>query len=71
MTDDTQNNNDPFDSIELEAAIRLRWVLRDIRAGRLSMLPASADDLATLANLGLIEMNDNVPRLTRGGQYII
>ena len=71
MTDDTPNDNDSFDRMELEAAIRLRWVLRDIRPGRLTMLPASAEDLATLTSLGLIEVNDNnVPRITRGGQFI-
>jgi hypothetical protein len=70
MTDYMQNDNDPFDRMELEAAIRLRWVLRDIRAGRLTMLPASPEDLATLTSLGLIEINDNIPRIARGGQFI-
>lgn len=70
MTDVTQTGNDPFDRMEMEVAIRLRWVLRDIRAGRLTMLPASSEDLAMLAGLGLIEINDNGPRIIRGGQFI-
>ena len=53
--------------LELDNAIRLRWVMRDIRANRTAMSPASENDLATLVELGLVEMRENLPGLTALG----
>jgi hypothetical protein len=36
-------------TIPVDIAIRLRWVLRDIRAGRIKLLAPSRDDLTLLA----------------------
>jgi hypothetical protein len=63
MTD----NSNPFAEFDLERTIGLRWTLRDIKAKRLKLSPVSESDLATLTNLGLIEMRDNVPILTNAG----
>jgi len=57
----------PFAHLSLERAISLRWTLRDIKAKRLKLSPVSASDLATLTELGLIEMRDDVPVLTQAG----
>lgn len=57
----------PFDQFSLERAIALRWMLRDIKARRLKLSPLSAADLATLTELGLIEMRDDAPVLTPAG----
>jgi hypothetical protein len=53
--------------LELDTAIRLRWVMRDIRANRTAMSPTSENDLATLVELGLIEMRGKLPALTHLG----
>ena len=53
--------------LDLNTAIRLRWALRDIRANRTKLSPISPDDLRTLVEMGLIEMQDNVPQLTDDG----
>lgn len=53
--------------LDLDSAIRLRWVLRDIRANRLGMSPASSNDLATLVALGLVEMREELANLTTLG----
>ena len=63
MTD----NQTPLAHLGLERAIALRWALRDIKAKRLKLSPVSATDLNILAELGLIEMHDNVPVLTQAG----
>jgi hypothetical protein len=63
MTDRTT----PLAQFSLERAIALRWMLRDIRARRLKLSPISATDLATLIELGLIEMRDDAPVLTQAG----
>jgi hypothetical protein len=57
----------PFDQLGLERAIELRWALRDIKAERLKLSPVSPADLATLTDLGLIEMRDDGPALTQAG----
>src|SRR5262249_7917656 len=49
---------------DLNPAIRLRWVLRDIRGKRTAISPASENDLATLIDLGLVEMREKLPSLT-------
>jgi hypothetical protein len=51
----------------LDRAIRLRWMLRDIRGKRLKLSPVSPDDLTTLIYMGLVEMRDDIPVLTRDG----
>ena len=53
--------------LDLESAIRLRWVMRDIRAHRLGMSPARESDLAALAELGLVEIRGALPYLTASG----
>jgi hypothetical protein len=50
-----------LDGLNLDTAIRLRWVLRDIRAKRTKMSPISQDDLMALTELGLIEMQNDEP----------
>jgi hypothetical protein len=64
MTD----KDSPFADYSLERAIALRWVLRDIRGQRLKLSPVSDTDLNTLTDLGLVEMQDNVPVLTDAGR---
>jgi hypothetical protein len=57
----------PFAQFSLERALALRWMLRDIKAKRLKLSPVGAGDLATLSELGLIEMRDDAPVLTQAG----
>jgi len=57
----------PLSGLDLDAAIRLRWALRDIKAKRTKLLPPNSDDLKRLTELGLIEMSDEVPELTNEG----
>jgi hypothetical protein len=51
-------------SLGVENAMRLRWVLRDIRSNRLKGSPASPEDLRTLTKMGYVEMRDEVPAVT-------
>jgi hypothetical protein len=68
MGDVTQEKAKPLlAGLELDTAIRLRWVMRDIRANRTAMSPTSENDLATLVELGLIEMRGKLPGLTHLG----
>jgi hypothetical protein len=57
----------PFADFSLERAIALRWALRDIKGKRLRMSPVSESDIATLSQLGLIEIQDDTPVLTQAG----
>ena len=57
--------------LNLDTAIRLRWALRDIKAGRMKLSPVSQNDLMALIELGLIEMQDDVPQLTNEGHRAI
>jgi hypothetical protein len=57
----------PFATFDLVKAIELRWILRDIAAKRLKLSQAVPSDLRTLINLGLVEIQDDVPFLTRAG----
>jgi hypothetical protein len=50
--------------LDLNTAIHLRWVMRDIRSKRTKFSPVSANDLAALMDLGLVEMREGLPRLT-------
>jgi len=61
----------PFAGSDLERAIALRWMLRDIKAKRLKLSPVSDHDLNTLIDLGLIEMRDDVPVLTPAGHDVL
>lgn len=63
----TETKN-PFAHLSLEKAIALRWTLRDIKAKRLVLSPVSDEDLATLRELGLVEMKSDLPVLTEAGQ---
>lgn len=44
---------------------------RDIRAGRLNILPASIEDLEVLARMGLIEIDESGPKIVRDSQFVI
>lgn len=57
----------PFAALSLERVIELRWTLRDIQTDRLSLMPASDDDLNILTELGLVEMQNGVPVVTPAG----
>ena len=54
-----------------DTAIRLRWVLRDIRSKRTKFSPVASDDLKILIETGLIEVQDDVPTLTDEGHFAI
>lgn len=64
MTDEQQNQ---MAGLDLDKAIRLRWVLRDIKGKRTKLSPVSLDDLRTLLEMGLVEMRDEIPVLTNKG----
>jgi hypothetical protein len=53
-----------LDGLDLNTAIHLRWVMRDIRSKRTKFSPVSANDLTALVELGLVEIRDELPRLT-------
>ena len=61
----------PFAALSLERAIELRWTLRDIQTDRLTLMPASDDDLNVLTELGLVEMRDGVPVVTPAGLALV
>jgi hypothetical protein len=61
----------PLASLDLDTAMRLRWVLRDIKGKRTKLSPASPDDLKTLVKMALVEMRDNVPVLTSEGHWAL
>jgi hypothetical protein len=57
--------------LPLDTAIRLRWVLRDIRADRTKLLGPSRDDLRLLAQRGLISVDEDKLVLTEAGYAAI
>ena len=63
MTDES----DPFNGIDLQEAIDLRWTLRDIRAKRSKLSPINPSHLEKLKTMNLIEMLDDEPVLTTAG----
>jgi hypothetical protein len=65
------DNANPFAELDLERAIALRWTLRDIKARRFMLLPVSETDLATLINLGLVEIRNDLPVLTEAGLDVL
>jgi hypothetical protein len=60
-----------LDGLNLDTAIRLRWVLRDIKGRRTKFLPVGQNDLMALIELGLIEMQNAEPALTNEGMRAI
>ncbi len=76
MSDDEGQDQPPTEpsslhDLDVDTAIRLRWVLRDIRAGRVKLLAPSSDDLRSLAELGLITVDDDKLILTEAGYSAI
>ncbi len=71
MTDNSMPDREPFADLSLERAIELRWTLRDIQTDRLTLMPASDDDLNALTELGLVEMQDGVPVVTPAGLAVV
>jgi len=53
--------------IDRDRAIALRWTLRDIKGRRWKLSSMNQDDLQTLRQLELVEMQNNVPVLTSAG----
>ena len=53
--------------MDIDTAIRLRWVMRDIRSKRTKLSPVSGNDLTALMDLGLVELREELPRLTALG----
>ncbi|MCP1845563.1 hypothetical protein ACVIHI_008970 [Bradyrhizobium sp. USDA 4524] len=50
--------------LPLAEAIRLRWVMRDIRARRFVTSPLHAADVQALTEMGYVETRDGFPALT-------
>src|ERR1700719_4714234 len=63
MTDDS----DPFNGLDLQETIDLRWMLRDIRAKRWKLSPVNPSHLEKLETMNLIEMLGDEPALTKAG----
>ena len=57
--------------LDLDTAIRFRWMLRDIKAKRTNFSAVSPNDLRTLVEMGLVEIRDNEPLLTDEGHRAI
>ena len=54
-------------SLGLENAVRLRWVLRDIKGNRLKLSPPHPNDLRILVDMGFVEIQNDVPVITSAG----
>jgi hypothetical protein len=63
MTDES----DPFNGLDLQEAVDLRWTLRDIRAKRWKLSPLNPSHLEKLKSINLIEMHNDEPVLTKAG----
>jgi hypothetical protein len=63
MTD----QSDPFNGLDLQEGIALRWTLRDIRAQRWKLSPLNQSHLEKLKSMNLIEMHNDEPALTKAG----
>ena len=57
--------------VDLDTAIHIRWALRDIKAKRTKLTPVSPGDFKTLIEMGLVEMDDEAPRLTNEGHQAL
>jgi hypothetical protein len=64
----TDQPDSPLARLNLDTAIHLPWVLRDVKAKRTKFMPISPNDLRTLSEMGLIEMRDYIPVLTNEGE---
>jgi hypothetical protein len=62
------DSENPFAKFDLTRAIGLRWALRDIRGERLKLSPVADSDLRILIELGLVEMQNDMPVLTVAGR---
>jgi hypothetical protein len=71
MTEENAVIAEPLADLDLHTAIRLRWVLRDIRKGRTKLLVPLDQYLALLEQRGLITMGDGEPALTEAGRSAI
>jgi hypothetical protein len=67
MIDENPGTPDPLADLDLHTAIRLRWVLRDVRKGRTKFMVPRDEDLALLEQRGLITMDGGEPTLTSAG----
>jgi hypothetical protein len=67
----SEQPSSPLAGLDIDAAIRLRWALRDIKAKRTKLSPISPDDLKRLTELGLVEMHDEALMLTNEGMRLI
>ena len=54
-------------SLGLENAVRLRWVLRDIKGNRLKLSFPHPNDLRILVDMGFVEIQNDVPVITSAG----
>jgi hypothetical protein len=57
--------------LDLDTAIRLRWLMRDIRGKRTLVPSASKNDLAALVDMGLVEMREGLPNPTALGDLAL
>jgi hypothetical protein len=57
--------------VDRDRAIALRWLLRDIKGERLNWLPVDQNDLKILMKIGLVEMQNDLPVLTKTGARAI
>ena len=63
-----ENEPDPLVQFGMDA-IDLRWTLKDIAAKRTLLI--NKQHVAQLIEVGLVEMREDVPRLTISGQNAI
>jgi hypothetical protein len=61
-------SEDPLLNLDLQQSIDLRWTLRDIEAKRWLLCPVNPSHLEKLTAMGLVEMQDDEPVLTRIGR---
>jgi hypothetical protein len=47
--------------------IDLRWTLRDIKAGRLKLIPLDPEHVRELTDRGLVELQNDIPVITEAG----
>jgi hypothetical protein len=59
------SDNDPLAQFGLDA-IDLRWTLKDIASKRVWLI--NKDHLPKLVELGLVEIHEDTPYLTRAGE---
>ena len=66
-----EQTSSPWAELDLDAAIRLRWALRDIKAKRTKLMPVNPGDLETLIEMALVEMRDDSPLLTNAAHQAL